>query len=143
MVGAKTVEELDKTEVTSICIPGNRTVTFPLKLSVPDVQAFKTQMDYCINGSHMFKIDIVADVVPVTLDTSEDHLNFAFRADNWAQYIEKPLLFDNPHTFDAEFECRINNKVFSVDMPEGYVSSDALPASLLPWPRWSLSSVHQ
>lgn len=131
MVGAKTVEELDKTEVTSMCIPPYKSAVYPIKLSVNSVQLFKQKMEYVINGMHIFSVDVVAEVVPVTLETSEEHLNFAFSAGNWAQYIERTILLDNPHSFDAEFECLLSNKFFSVDTPQGHVSECPLHVA---WP---------
>ena len=99
-------------------------------------------MEYVINGMHMFELDIVADVVPVSLDPSEEHFNFAFGSDNWDTYVDQSVLLDNPHSFDAEFELKTTNPVFSASIPEGVVSVLAAAASRHPPPPPLLTLAH-
>lgn len=47
------------------------------------------QVEYCINGSHIFPLPVTASVVPVTLEVSAEELHFEFSLDNWDTYIEK------------------------------------------------------
>jgi len=47
------------------------------------------QLEYCINGSHIFPLSVSASVVPVTVELSADELHFEFSLENWDTYIEK------------------------------------------------------
>lgn len=133
MVAAKSVNELDKTEATSVCLPPGKTAALPLVLNVPNVQNYKQTVDYVINGMHIYSLTVVADVVPVSLEPSKEHLNFQFDPAVWSGYVEQTVLFDNPNTFDAHFECRLGNEVFSVQPPSGMVRGRSSSEVVVRW----------
>lgn len=83
------LEELSCTSPASQVIPAGSTGKFQLSLRCHDVQLLKDKLQYCINGCHIQTVDVVAEVIAVTLELSREELMFAFSLDNWDNYVEK------------------------------------------------------
>ncbi len=47
------------------------------------------QVDYCVNGHHVFSFGVSANVVPVTVDLSAEEVHFEYALDNWDNHLER------------------------------------------------------
>lgn len=89
VLDTSSLEELSCTSPASQVIPAGATAKFQLSLRCHDVQLLKEKIQYCINGCHIQSVDVVAEVVAVTLELSNEELMFSFSLDNWDNYVEK------------------------------------------------------
>jgi hypothetical protein len=133
MVASKAVPELDGTGVMSVCLPPGKTTALPLVLNVPSVQNYHQTVDYVINGMHIYSLTIVADVVPVSLEPSKEHINFQFDPAVWSEHVEQTVLLDNPNGFDAQYECKLADPVFSVRPAGGVVRGRSSTEVVVRW----------
>ncbi|KAF6261116.1 hypothetical protein COO60DRAFT_1637017 [Scenedesmus sp. NREL 46B-D3] len=86
-------------------IPAGSTAKFQLALHCHEVQVLKERIQYCINGCHMQSLDVLAEVVAVTLELSCDELLFGFSLDNWDDFAEQGLIMENPHSFPVDYDA--------------------------------------
>lgn len=89
VLDTSSVEGLSCSGPASQVIPPGSMGKFQLVLRSHVVQPVSEQIQYCINGCHIQSLDILADVVAVTLDLSSEELVFAFGLENWDDYVEQ------------------------------------------------------
>jgi hypothetical protein len=98
------------------------------------MQEFKTTVSYSINNAHQFFFDIVAEVVPVTLNLSVDNLFFRFAPDNWDSMVTETIIVSNPNTYPAEFTWDIpQGAAYTVSSPAGSVEGRSSMPVQITW----------
>lgn len=85
------------------------------------VKGLLQTVEYCINGQHFFSFEVVANVVPVSLDLSAEELLFQFDMTQWATSVQRTLTLRNPQSMSLEFKWEINNPAFTVSPVGGSV----------------------
>eukprot|EP00878_Enallax_costatus_P027731 GHUV01029880.1.p1 GENE.GHUV01029880.1~~GHUV01029880.1.p1 ORF type:complete len:262 (+),score=98.63 GHUV01029880.1:1719-2504(+) len=83
----------------------------------------------------MQSIDVVAEVVAVTLELSTEELMFAFSLDNWDDYVEKSLIKENTHNFAVEYEWVLlsQNAVFVATPASGTIKPKSSSSVVVRW----------
>lgn len=127
------IKVLKDSAPSSQVVPAGATAGFGMSLCVPDVmQEFKTTVSYTINNAHQFFFDIIADVVPVTLNLNVDDLLFRFAHDNWDSMVTETIIVSNPNSYPAEFSWDVpKGTAFTVSPQTGFVDGrGSLPVQI-------------
>eukprot|EP00775_Hariotina_reticulata_P012144 gene12144-12282_t len=130
----QSVQELTCSTPSQVIPPG-ATAKFELVLRCQDVQQLKERVQYCINGCSMQPLDVLADVVAVTLHLSSEELLFSFSLDNWEDFVEQMLVVENPHNFPVDYEWALSDQspAFSVSPVSGIVKAKSTCTCTVRW----------
>ncbi len=61
-------------------------------LSSIEVRHISERVEYCINSTHLPHFSVAADVVPVSVELSNEDFMFEFSVDSWEPYVEQVLV---------------------------------------------------
>ncbi len=100
-------DELKKSSPTSQVIPPAATAGFDVIFCSSIPQIFYNTISYTINGYHTYIVTVSAEVTPITLDLSKDHLQFRFSPETWrhSPFVTETVTLSNPFNQRCEFKC--------------------------------------
>eukprot|EP00941_MAST-03F_sp_MAST-3F-sp1_P000816 g816.t1 len=96
-------------------IPSGSTAGFDIVLCSTQEGKFKETVQYVINDNHTFKFNVVADVVPITIDFSKTEINFSFEPDNLDSSVTEMLALTNPGNAETEVRWILRNPAFQIE----------------------------
>ena len=129
------ISALKDSAPSSQVVPAGATAGFGISLCVPTVmQTFSTTVSYTINNAHQFFFDLVAEVVPVTLDLNVDSVHFRFAPDNWNSTVTETIIVSNPNTYPADFTWAApQGGAYAVLPPSGSVDGKSSVPVQITW----------
>ena len=95
-VGAE--DELQGTTPPSQVIPPGASAGFDIVFKCDDPTSYRRTVKYVINGVHVFKFTVTAEVVPIDLNTSTEDMTFRFPDGSVEQTMALPLTLTNSGT---------------------------------------------
>lgn len=112
-------------------IPAGQTAMFPITMLNMSSRAFYHNVDVVLNGSHVLKFAVQADVIDPAVRLSHTDLDFALSAQDWLNHCDKVILMENHQAVPSPYEwCNPMPGVFKVAPLSGcippYSSSEAL-----------------
>ena len=143
------IPNLSESQRQNQIIPPRTTTAFPITLHCTAAQSFKQQVSYLINNVHLFEFDVVAEVVPVSLNVSKDNLLFEMNQEHFGEKMEEVFTLSNPNNHFAEFSWECNNKNFSVSPMEGSIEKNSSAKIAVLWhpvmqsPKSNSQGIHQ
>ncbi|QDZ22861.1 hypothetical protein HOP50_09g54090 [Chloropicon primus] len=143
------IPNLSESQRQNQIIPPRTTAAFPITLHCTAAQSFKRSVSYLINNIHLFEFDVVAEVVPVSLNVSKDNLLFEMNQEHFGEKMEEVFTLSNPNNHFAEFSWECNNKNFSVTPMEGSIEKNSSTKVSVLWhpimqsPKSNSLGIHQ
>ena len=143
------IPNLNESQRQNQIIPPRTTAAFPITLHCTAAQSFKRSVSYLINNIHLFEFDVVAEVVPVSLNISKDNLLFEMNQEHFGEKMEEVFTLSNPNNHFAEFSWECNNKNFSVSPMEGSIEKNSSTKITVLWhpimqsPKSNSLGIHQ
>jgi len=129
----KDVPELKDSKYVTQVVKPKSTTAIPITLVCPTVQSYAQSVTYLINEKHIFDFNVLADVVPVSLDVNKDDVLFEFSTDNFGDTVQEKLLLSNPNSQPAEFHWENSSKAFTVEPAHGVVPGKAMLDVTVTW----------
>ncbi|KAK9836045.1 hypothetical protein WJX84_006212 [Apatococcus fuscideae] len=128
--------ELSLTEPVSQLIPPGAVAKFKLVLNADEEQSFVEDLEYIINGSQIFSLQLRADVEPASLQLSAHELDFDFgEADSAQPWVQKNLVVRNEEPFSCNFRWTLREEAsaWTVEPQEGCVGPNSSLPALIRW----------
>lgn len=115
--------ELERSFPASQVVPGGANAGFDVVLCCQDVQTFRHTVAYKINGVHTLKFQVVAEVVPVTLDLAQDEVQFSFEADSLERSTTQHVVVSNPGNAPCDYRWASRRGAFEVFPTKGTIEA--------------------
>ena len=143
------IPNLSESQRQNQIISPRSTAAFPITLHCTAAQSFKRSVSYLINNMHLFEFEVVAEVVPVSLNVSKDNLLFEMNQEHFGEKMEEVFTLSNPNNHFAEFSWECNNKNFTVSPMEGSIEKNSSTKITVLWhpvmqsPKSNSLGIHQ
>lgn len=100
--------ELELTSTDPIIIPGGNVGVIILKIKSQEVKSFNSNITYCINSHHFFKINIEALFIPVDIEVSKTLINFKIKEDSLDMFCEEIIQITNNGNHPANYSILLS-----------------------------------
>ena len=117
------IEELQNTYPLSQVIPAKQTAGFDIKYNALKPCIFEKTIEYSINSNYTLPLKINATVVPIDLQLSRNQIEFRFSPGIDTPIIKENITINNKSSITAKFSWLIQNPLFSISKPIGFVES--------------------
>ena len=99
-------EEMADATPMSQVIPAGATTGFDICFFSPLQQDFQQSFNYRINGHHTYNITVAAEVVPISVELSQDLVEFQFPESSTETYLTKTFIVKNTGNSVANFQAQ-------------------------------------
>ncbi|MEW5300161.1 MAG: hypothetical protein WDW36_003110 [Sanguina aurantia] len=114
-------------------IPPGCRAKFAVTLSPLEPHTISERIEYCINGSHMLSFAATANVSAVNVELSSEELTFEFSLDKWDDFVERPLLMDNPDKFPVHYTLACTAPTFTPSHTSGVIKPQSSSEVAIRW----------
>ena len=95
--------ELTQSKPACQIVPGGSIAGFDIYFSSKTICKYKKTFTWTINGIHVYKVIVIAEVVPIELTISTHHLQMFFPDDSYNSTLTEDVIVNNPGNAVAEF----------------------------------------
>lgn len=95
--------ELRQSKPEAQVVPMQAVAGFDINFNAKTLGKFKSVFSWAINGIHLFKVAVVAEVVPIEILLSASSLSFEFPPESLEHTISQEIVLTNPGNAAAEF----------------------------------------
>ncbi|CAG9460495.1 unnamed protein product [Pedinophyceae sp. YPF-701] len=124
--------EVKEVAPRQMVVPAGATAGFQVRITTHTPGNFAQDIAYTING-HQFSFRVAADVVPVTVDISNEKLYFHFTPDDWRAFVEQSVYLDNPFDFPVVYQMKTTSEIFQVTPQEGTMEGRGRVTATVRW----------
>lgn len=115
-------EELKDTTPQSQVVPAGGVAGFDITLCAKEAQELRQYVTYVINEAHAFKFQVIADVVPVSVEITPPSLLIPFPESSLEPALTEMVVLRNPGNADAVFKWAVPDRVaFIVEPASGTI----------------------